>query len=97
MARKKVNSISFFRDDYTDFGETEPNTYAMFSDIADFIRIALKNNRKMKIWSDEYTVVIEYDYADPELSEYSLEWVGEDEYVGSYSEDEEEEVEDDND
>ncbi len=89
MAKKRVDSISFFKDNYTAWGEDEPNEYAMFNDIAEFIRIALKNKRKLKVWSDEFTVVVEYDYADPELAEFSLEWIGEDEYVESYSNDEE--------
>ena len=91
---KSVNTISFFSDNYTDFGETEPNDYMRFSDIAEFIRIALKNGRVLKIWSDEYTVVVEYDYHDPELAEYSLEWIGENEYVESYDNNEEDENDD---
>ena len=50
-------------------------------DISDFTRIAIKNGYQMKVWSDECTIVIEYNYKDESLSGVSLEWLNENEYI----------------
>lgn len=55
----------------------------LFSDMQDFIRILLDNERQIKIWFDGMTYVIEYNYQDEELSGVSLEWVGDGE-IGDF-------------
>ena len=88
---QKYNEITFFSKNYIErhkeTGEEYVDECARYRDIAEVIRILIKNNMKMKIWSDEMTVVIEYNHAKPSLSNADLEWIGEDEYIGSYNED----------
>lgn len=86
MESSKYNSITFCRGAYkNDKGELDE--YKMYDDITSFIRIAINNNYQMKIIDDSYTIIIEYNYADPELQSASLEWIGENEYVARYGDD----------
>lgn len=71
--------MPFFRENYE-------NEDARLDAIRDFIGICLKNHQKMKIWDDGMTVVVEYDYAEPELS-HELVWLDEDEFVEKYTND----------
>lgn len=74
---KKYNTISFCREDYKDSGEYDE--FSMWSDIQEFLRIAVKNGYQMKIWDDGMTIVIEYNFQDWELSGADLVWLDEDE------------------
>ena len=78
----KYNTIAFCTSSYSDtdrYGHTVDEE-KLFRDIADFLRIAMKNNYQCKMWFDGITYVIEFEESE-ELSGTSLEWVGEDEYV----------------
>lgn len=82
----KYNTISFCSNDYRkpdpeNFGKTYIDEFDMYRDISDFMRIAIKNGYQMKVWSDELTIVIEYNYKDVGMSEVSLAWLDEDEYI----------------
>ena len=82
----KYNTISFCRNDYIkpdpeNFSKTYIDEFDMYRDISDFMRIAIKNGYQMKVWSDELTIVIEYNYKDVGLSGVSLEWLDENEYI----------------
>lgn len=84
----KYSEISFCETDYSAstsvarYGQRDDVDYdAMFKDIGKFIEIALRNGYQMKIWRDEYTISIEYNYQDENLGGVKLCWVGEDEYV----------------
>ena len=80
------NTISFCSNDYRkpdpeNFGKTYIDEFDMYRDISDFMRIAIKNGYQMKVWSDELTIVIEYNYKDVGMSGVSLAWLDEDEYI----------------
>lgn len=81
----KHNSFSFYRGDYEEYydvlNKKDYNYEAMYDDIKNFIRIAVKNNYQMKIWCDGETVVVEYNYKDDGMSGVSLEWLDENEYI----------------
>ena len=88
----KYNTMTFCRDDYiipdtsdNPYKKGEVNNYKLFADISAFIRIAIENGYQMKIWDDEYTIVIEFNYKDESLGGVSLQWVGEDEYIEKYA------------
>lgn len=76
---KHINTISFAPDDYMEFykslNKEDVNETKMYEDIQSFIRIAIKNGYHLKIWSDGYTTVIEYDYMDPSFTDMRLEWI----------------------
>lgn len=82
---KKYSAICFCAQDYMKprdyMGRIEVDMDKMYNDISDFIRIAIHNGHQMKIWDDGLTVCIEYNYKDGNMSGVSLEWLGEDEYV----------------
>lgn len=90
---EEVNTISFCKSDYMEYNERiqkdEFNEYQMHNDIHEFVRIAIKNGYQMRIWYDGLTVVIEYDYLDRKMCGKELVWLGEDEYISKYGEDEE--------
>lgn len=69
----KASFMPFCRDNY----ETEDERMKA---VADFVALALKNHQKMAIWDDGLTIVVEYDYAEPELG-HALVWLDENEYV----------------
>ena len=81
----KYSTITFCTENYKEYnddtGIEDVNYFEYYRDISEFIRIAIKNGFQMKVWSDELTVVIEYNYKDESLSGVSLEWLGEDEYI----------------
>lgn len=88
----KFNSLAFFKGNYLktyhadryDFKDDDVDYKKMFSDIAVFISILTRNQQHMKIWTDEYCVVVEYNDQDESLSGVSLDWLGDDEFIGSY-------------
>ena len=88
---EKYNTISFCRESYKEYYETlgrkEINEAKLFDDITAFIKVAINNGYQMKIWDDGLTIVIEYNHQDEGLSGVTLEWLGENEYVETYSED----------
>ena len=83
----KYNTISFCQEDYREYNtysnKQEINESALWEDIATFLRIATKNGYQFKIWYDGTTIVVEYNYRDPEMGDSTLEWVGADEYIES--------------
>lgn len=81
----KYNTIEFCREDYKDDGEHDE--FAMWSDIQEFLRIAIKNGYQMKIWDDGETIVVEYNYRDELLSDIGLEWLDCDQYEKLNAED----------
>ena len=82
----KYNTMSFCRSDYIDRSTGEVNEYVLFDDIAEFIKIATKNNYQCKVWFDTVTYVIEFQEKE-ELSGVSLEWLGEGEFIERYPRD----------
>ena len=82
---KEINTITFCPDHYKEYFESlrkeDVNDVKMNDDIQAFVRIALKNNYQLKVYSDSYCTVIEYAHADPSLSDTRLEWVNEEESV----------------
>lgn len=87
----KYNTIEFVMDCYTrpkwdDPHEEEMDSEALFEDIKSFISTALRNGYQMKIWSDGSVVVVEYNYLDECMSNSALAWLGENEYIETYSE-----------
>lgn len=86
----KFNTITFCTADYMEYNDylhkEVANKDEMFDDIKEFIRIATKNGYQMKIWYDEMTVVIEFNYRDEAFTGVGLEWLGEDEYIETLSE-----------
>ena len=83
--------ICFCEENYKQYYDyshkKEVNETAMWDDIKEFMRVAVKNGYQMKVSFDGLTVIIEYDYVDGSMSGASLVWLGENEYVGSYTED----------
>lgn len=90
----KYSRISFCRESYRQYydclGKEDINYEVMYDDIKNFIRIAIQNGYQCKFWSDEITVVVEYNYQDECLSGVSLEWLNENEYIAECSEGDEE-------
>ena len=84
----KFSRFTFCPDDYKErdktTGEEFVNEYAMYEDIKDFLRLALKNGYQCRVWFDSYTICIDYNYQDESISCVSLEWVGENEFVDTY-------------
>ena len=82
---RTYNTICFCRETYKEYyeysGKKEVNESRMWDDIKDFLRIACINEYQIKITDDGCTVIIEYDYQNPEMCYASLEWVGENDYV----------------
>ena len=90
----KFEKIEFCEESYKEGGRFGEINYAkMYGDIAKFIQILLRNGYIMKIWSDDMTVAIEYNYKDEEMAGVSLEWLAENEYIETYAP--EKEVEED--
>lgn len=83
MARA-ANSFTFFRDNYVDYETKEFQEYDYYADIATLMRMLLKNKYQIRVWDDDYCVVLEYDHADAAIAENELKWIGENEYVESY-------------
>jgi len=87
---KKYSTMCFCEDDYKEYydysRQKEVNETKMWDDIKDFMRIAVKNGYMMKVHYDGMTVMIDYNYQDEGMAGVSLEWLGEDEYIGSYKE-----------
>lgn len=71
-----MNTMTFCPHVYDD------NEQKMWEDINIFLQILIHNQYQIKLYSDGYTIVIEYDY-DPSLGfgNDSLYWVGENEYI----------------
>lgn len=91
----KYNTIEFVIDRYTrpkwdNPDEEEADYDELFEDIKSFIKTALKNDYQMKIWSDGSAIVVEYNYFDECMSDSALVWLGENEYIDTYGEDEQE-------
>jgi len=87
------NTISFCRDSYMEYYDCLNkkclNEAKLFEDISAFIKIATQNGYQMKIWDDGLTIVVEYNHQDETLSEVSLEWLDENEYVVKCNEEKE--------
>ena len=85
MADKKYNSIEFCPDNYIEYNDYLNKDCvdfdAMYADIGAFIRIALKNDYQLKLWTDGYTTAIEYNSNDPGMGDPSLVWVGDDQFI----------------
>lgn len=75
---KKYNTMSFCSEDYKDGGEYDE--FAMWADIQEFLRIAIKNGYQTKISYDGMTIIVEYNYQDACMSDVILEWLDCDEY-----------------
>lgn len=78
----KYSCISFCLPEYEERGETEDDRSR---DISDVLRILLKNGYQCRIWDDGMTICVEYNHLDESMSGVSLEWLGEDEYIGNYN------------
>lgn len=59
----------------------------MWADIAAVLKILLKNGYVAVVRDDGLTTWIEFNHDDPQMSGVTLEWLGEDEYITSDSED----------
>lgn len=88
----KCNSFTFFKGNYLktfhadrySFSDDDVDYKKMYTDIAIFISLLIRNGQQVKICSDEYCVIVEYNDQDEALSGVSLEWIGENEFIGSY-------------
>ena len=81
---KKCETIVFTTKSYcTNWrNDSEYDKIAMWSDIADVIRILMAQGYQCRIYEEDFhIVVIEYNYKDENYGGPTLEWVGEDEYV----------------
>ena len=82
----KYNTMSFCTRDYVDIKTGDVNEYVLFEDIAEFLRIVMRNGYQCKVWFDSLTYVIEFQERE-ELSGVSLEWLGEGEFIERYPRD----------
>lgn len=83
---EKYNRIEFIIDNYTMPGWNDPikretDYGALFEDVKSFVQMAIKNEYQLRIWSDDTTVVVEYNFLDERMSGSSLVWLGEDDYI----------------
>lgn len=89
---QKFNEMEICSKDYTEhqgYGREDVfNEVEMVSDIADFVKVLLKNGQQVRMWYDGMTVCIEYNYLDQSMGGVSLEWLGPDEYVETYAKEE---------
>lgn len=73
------SEIVFCPDDYLEYNQyskqEEINEAQMYEDIATLMRIAMKCKYQMRIYNDGYSIVIQFDYLDPSLSDATLEWI----------------------
>jgi len=84
--KENYNTMEFIIDRYTKPKWNEPDEEeidydALFEDVKSFVQMAIKNEYQLRIWSDDTTVVVEYDFLDECMSDSTLVWLGEDEYV----------------
>lgn len=84
------NQIGLCRDDYKDATTGDVNEYALFDDLGNLQRILLKNGYDLRVVDDGFSVVIEYDYANEEIADFKLKWVGPNEYISSFETNEDE-------
>lgn len=82
MREANYETIAFCPEDYMTYdrqtGQREFDREAMWKDIGNLIKIMIRCKYQIKVWSDEYCVILEYSYQDPELREADLKWVSED-------------------
>ncbi|MBP5462735.1 MAG: hypothetical protein J6Y20_11535 [Lachnospiraceae bacterium] len=85
---KNYNTFSFCKNNYKEYNEysrkQEVNETRLWDDVAAFLRTASQNGYQMRIWCDEMTVVVEYNYQDEALSGCELRWLGENEFVDTW-------------
>lgn len=90
MSDKKYERMCFCEESYKKYYDyskkKEVDESSMWDDIKDFMRIAVKNGYQMRVTFDGMTVIIDYNYQDQSMSGASLEWIGDDEYVGKTEE-----------
>ena len=90
MKEDRYNSISFCPDNYLEYNDYLSKDCvdydSLYKDVSEFIRIAITNGYQLKLWSDGYTVCVEYNYNDPGMSGVMLEWISDDEYIVKESE-----------
>ena len=84
--KENYNTMEFIIDRYTKPKWNEPDEEeidydALFEDVKSFVQMAIKNEYQLRIWSDDTTVVVEDDFLDECMSDSTLVWLGEDEYV----------------
>lgn len=85
----KYETVEICEENYKRPGIIDPTTEEvdyeeLFDDVKTLVRILLKNGYQMRIWNDGLTTAIQYNYRDESMTGVSLEWLGDDEYVGSY-------------
>ena len=87
---KRYNSITICRDHYQSEEE-------MWAAITSLLKTLTKENMDIQFYCDEQGLGIYcIHYNSREFGEYELDWVGEDEYIVRYTEDESNESEEDN-
>lgn len=89
----KYETVEICEENYKRPGIIDPTTEEvdceeLFDDVKTLVRILLKNGYQMRIWNDGLTTAIQYNYRDESMTGVSLEWLGEDEYVGAYEKEE---------
>ena len=83
----KCNTMEFGVHNYAEKGTFNAierrcfNEDQLFKDVTAFIRILTKNGYMCKVRYDGITCSVEYNFEDESISNVSLEWVGEGEYV----------------
>ena len=92
----KVNQIVFCPDDYKDDKFGDYDREAMFKDVATTLNILLKLGYDCKVWDDSYCTVIDYDYADEQLTPNTLAWVNLEDYENYLESDYNEPITEDN-
>lgn len=81
MKDAKFETMTFCESDYIEFynalGREDVNDAKMWDDIANFIRIAIKNGYQVRVWNDGLTTAVEYDHLDENIRQSRLEWIPE--------------------
>jgi len=90
---EKHSTFSFCKNCYKEYNEyshkQEVNESRLWEDVSSLIRLCVQNGYQMRIWSDELTIVVEYNYQDEAISGTELRWVGENEFVDTWDNGEE--------
>ena len=86
MFDRNYNEIIFSSESYKEESSVkyrkEVNYDKMFDDISAFLKGAFKNGYQTKMYMTECgSIVVQYNYFDPNWSGVSLEWIAEDEFI----------------
>lgn len=87
MINENFNKICLAFDNYKEYyslghGGSKSEAYEeLYKDLSDLIRILLKNNQQIKIYSEDGGIIVQYNYKGEDMSGVRLEWLGEDSII----------------